>query len=79
MGEERTAEGVLRNLIEAFDRADLEAMAPLLATDGRFFITDAAGGVFCLSGRDAFMANISAMDVETVRPKVAITQILSIH
>lgn len=78
MSQDSPAESVLRGLIEAFDRADLAGMAPLLAEEGRFFITNATGGVDLVRGRHAFMANISALGVAAVRPSVAITQILCV-
>ena len=77
-GSGPAAGDVVKAFIEAFDRADLKSMEDLLAPDAVSYITDADGGVNRLDGRDAFMASVRAMDVETVNPDVAITQLAPI-
>ncbi|MEM7171522.1 MAG: nuclear transport factor 2 family protein [Pseudomonadota bacterium] len=77
--ENEADESVVRDLIAAFCKADLEKMSRCLAEDLQSYITAADGGVTHLNGRAAFMDNIRAMDVASVRPVVTITQILTIQ
>ncbi len=72
------AETTVRRFIDAFGTYDLDGMAACLASDGIFYITNATGGVTPVNGRDAFMESIAAMNIGTVKPRIQITQLVSI-
>ena len=72
------AEATVRRFVAAIPEADYDTMAQCLAEDAHCYITNASGGVNLLRGRDAFIANIRTLDVETVRPSANITQLLEI-
>ncbi|MEM8664103.1 MAG: nuclear transport factor 2 family protein [Pseudomonadota bacterium] len=72
------AQALVRRFFAAFSDNEDAAMADCLAQDVEAHITAADGGTMRLCGRDAFMANILAMDTKAVAPTVQITQILSV-
>ncbi len=71
-------ETTVRRFIEAFDAADLENMAACLAENVVAAVTQRDASAIELHGRAAYMANIAALDIITVRPRVRITQIVRI-
>ena len=77
--QEVSPEAVVRRFIGAFAEYDYDKMAECLADNALFHITTADGGSKLVHGGDAFMASVRQMDIKTVRPLVAITQILSVR
>lgn len=75
---DQEAEKVASNFIAAFGSGDYERMAALLADDVESYVTNAEGGVNLLTGRDAYMNAINAVDYKAVGPRIAITQILTV-
>lgn len=71
-------ETTARRFIEAFDNADLEKMAACLDDDVVAGITQRDAGTLEHHGRAAYMANVEALDIATVRPRVRMTQIVSV-
>jgi ketosteroid isomerase-like protein len=65
---------VASRFLEAFSAADFERMRALLAEDVVAHITNAAGGVDEVEGRDAYLARLQAMDLPSARFSVEPTQ-----
>ncbi|MEM7442774.1 MAG: nuclear transport factor 2 family protein [Pseudomonadota bacterium] len=68
-------EAVVRRFVEAFDAADLEAIAACLGENVVAEVTQRDASTIELHGRAAYMANVEALDIPAVRPRVWITQI----
>jgi ketosteroid isomerase-like protein len=65
---------VVERFLAAFNAADTGAMRELLASDVAAFITDASGGERQVTGADAYIAAIEAMDLPTAEFSVVTTQ-----
>ncbi len=79
MAEPPVAERVSRELVAAFGAADLERMRPLLAADLRAYITNRDGGVDEVTGADAYLERIEAMDLASAEFRVAVTQVAMVR
>lgn len=64
--------------IHAVEVANYQKMQQIMTKNVRSFITNAEAGVSLLKGRDAFIQNIQALNIETVKPKIKITQLTTI-
>ena len=71
-------EVTVRRFVDAFDTADLETIAACLAEDVVAEVTQRDASTIQLRGRAAYMANVEALDIPTVRPRVWITQIAKV-
>ncbi|MDA7948411.1 MAG: nuclear transport factor 2 family protein [Hyphomicrobiaceae bacterium] len=71
-------EAIVRRFIEAFDAADLDTIATCLGENVVAEVTQRDASTVQLQGRAAYMANIEALDIPTVRPRVWITQIAKV-
>ncbi|MEM9634264.1 MAG: nuclear transport factor 2 family protein [Pseudomonadota bacterium] len=76
--QEISPEAVVKRFIGAFAEYDHDKMAESLADNACFHVTTADGGSKLVQGADAFMASVRKMDIKTVQPRVAITQILTV-
>jgi hypothetical protein len=79
MAEASVAERASRELVEAFGDADLERMRSLLAADLRAYITNRDGGVDEITGADAYLERIAAMDSASAEFRVAVTQVAMVR
>lgn len=71
-------ETVVRRFVEAFDAADLGTIAECLGENLVAEVTQKDASTIELHGRAAYMANVEALDIPTVRPRVWITQIAKV-
>ncbi|MEM8656809.1 MAG: nuclear transport factor 2 family protein [Pseudomonadota bacterium] len=71
-------ETVVRRFVEAFDTADLGTIAECLGENLVAEVTQKDASTIELHGRAAYMANVEALDIPTVRPRVWITQIAKV-
>jgi len=69
----RSAEGIARELIEAFCAADTQRMRSLLADDLRAYITNHEGGVDEV-GAEEYLRRVVAMDLPGAQFTLAATQ-----
>ncbi|MEM1057860.1 MAG: nuclear transport factor 2 family protein [Verrucomicrobiota bacterium] len=69
---------VIRRFIEACDEANREAMATCLAPDVVAGVTQPDASTAELTGRDAYLAAIDALDLPTVRPSIKAIQIVEV-
>jgi ketosteroid isomerase-like protein len=65
---------VTRRFLAAFSAADFDAMRELLAPDLDAYVTNADGSVAVVSGRDAYLDRVEAMDLPGARFSVELTQ-----
>jgi ketosteroid isomerase-like protein len=65
---------VARRFLAAFSAADLEGMRALLADHLLAYLTNAAGEMEEVEGRDAYLDRIEAMDLPSARFSVELTQ-----
>ena len=70
------AEAVFRRMIEAFDAADTDLMASLLADDMVAYLTNADGGSDRVEGRDAYLARMP--DVAGAEYVARVTQAVTV-
>lgn len=70
---------IVTEFVQAFASGDTEKLRSIMAKEIKSYITNAEGGVNLLDGCDAFISNIEALDVKSVKPKVRITQMLTIN
>ncbi|MBV9359491.1 MAG: VOC family protein [Chloroflexi bacterium] len=71
-------EAVAREFIAAFARHDMDALRALLADDVRAHITNAEGGEDALTGADAYLARVAAMDIGAAQLTVTPGQVTTI-
>lgn len=76
--QEVSPEAVVKCFIGAFAEYHYDKMAECLADNACFHITTADGDSKLVQGADAFMASVRKMDIKTVQPHVAITQLLTV-
>jgi SnoaL-like domain len=69
----KSAESVVRDLIEAFCAADIPRMRSLLADDLRAYITNREGGVDEV-GVEEYLRHVAAMDLPSTQFTLTITQ-----
>lgn len=69
---------IVRTFVDAFNAADLEAMASCLGERLVAEVTQKDGGTRQVEGRDAYMGLIAKLDIGTVQPKLTITQIADV-
>lgn len=79
MATQRTNISVVRFFMDAFNAADLPAMADWLAEDLVAEVTQKDGSTRQTRGRGAYMALIEQLDIPAVRPAVTITQIADVN
>jgi ketosteroid isomerase-like protein len=65
---------VTRRFVAAFSAADFDAMRQLLAPDLGAYVTNADGGTDVVSGRDAYLDRVAAMNLPAARFSVELTQ-----
>ena len=65
---------VARRLLEAFNDGDLERMRTLVDPELVAWVTDAAGEAEPLTGADAYLDRLAAMDLRAVSYRVTPTQ-----
>jgi hypothetical protein len=70
------AEGVARELIEAFCDADTQRMRSMLAPDLRAFITNRDGGVDEADAEE-YLRRVAAMDLPSAQLRLTITQMVT--
>lgn len=68
------AEAIVERFLAAFSAADFDAMRELLAPDLVAYVTDAAGDVDRVEGRDGYLSRIEAMDLPAANFRVELTQ-----
>lgn len=78
MTTQNDPETTVRRFVEAFDAADLDTIAACLGENVVAGVTQRDASTIELRGRAAYMANIEALDIATVRPRVWITQIVKV-
>jgi hypothetical protein len=71
-----SAEATFRSMIEAFGEGDIDRMRPLLAADLVGYVTNAAGGVDRVDGRDAYVARLP--DLTDAAYSVSVTQVVEV-
>lgn len=71
------AEKIVNNFILSFSSGNTEQIASFLSEKMTGYVTNAEAKANKTVGREAFMATIPC-DIETVKPEVKITQILSV-
>jgi ketosteroid isomerase-like protein len=69
-----SVEGIVERFVGAFSAADMAAMRAVLAEDLVAYVTNAAGDVDRVEGRDGYLARIEAMDLPAARFRVELTQ-----
>jgi len=74
MAEVGEPAAVASRFVEAFSAADLDRMRTMLAEELVAYVTDADGEPERVSGRDAFLGRIEAMDLPSARFRVELTQ-----
>ena len=72
------AQAIARRFVEAFSANDLQALRELLADDVVSYVTNAAGGVDEVRGREDYVARVAAMDVPTARMQLDVTQAVAV-
>jgi hypothetical protein len=70
-----SAESTVRELIDAFNAADIARMRAMLSDDLRAYITNRDGGVDEVIGADGYLRRIDAMDLPSAAFAVEITQV----
>ena len=66
---------VVQSFINAFDAADLDGIAGCLSENLVAEVPQKDDSTIELHGRAAYMANIEALDIPTIRPSAKVTQI----
>lgn len=67
-------DGIVERFVAAFSKADFEAMREVLAPDLVAYVTNSAGEVDRVEGRDGYLARIEAMDLPSANFRVELTQ-----
>lgn len=70
----RDPAAVAQRFLAAFSDADFDGMRQLLAEDLVAYVTDAAGEMDRVEGRDGYLARLEAMDLPAARFSVELTQ-----
>jgi SnoaL-like domain len=65
--------------VAAFGAADIERMRSLLSPDLRAYITNRDGGVDEVTGADAYLERIDAMDLASAEFRVGVTQVAMVR
>jgi ketosteroid isomerase-like protein len=65
---------VASRFLAAFSAADFEGMRSMLAGDLVAYVTNAAGGMDRVEGREAYLGRVEAMDLPSARFSVELTQ-----
>ncbi len=76
MDDATGAEGIGRELIDAFCGGDMARMRALLSDDLRAYITNRDGGVDEV-GADEYVRRVEAMDLASADFQIAITQVVN--
>ena len=75
----RSNTSIVRGFVDAFNAADLPAMAQCLAEDLTAEVTERDGSTRRVESREAYMSLIEQLDLPKVRPRLAITQIAEVN
>lgn len=69
-----SVEAIVERFLAAFSAADFDAMREALAPGLVAYVTNSAGDVDRVTGRDGYLARIEAMDLPAVNFRVELTQ-----
>ena len=79
MSADAEDEQLARELVDAFNAADMSRMRALLADDLKAFVTNAQGDVDEVDGPDEYLRRIEAMDLARASFRLNLTQVVSIR
>ena len=79
MKTQKTNISIVKAFVDAFNAADLSALADCLAEDLIADVTQRDGSTKTTKGRDTYVALIEQLDISTVHPKLTITQIAEVN
>ncbi|WP_422383851.1 nuclear transport factor 2 family protein [Roseibium album] len=79
MPTRQTNISIIRAFVDAFNAADLPAMASYLAQDLVADVTQSDGSTKQSNGRETFMGLLEKLDIPTVRPRLTITQVADVN
>ena len=70
---------VAREMVAAFSAADFPRMRSVLADDLKAYITNREGGVDAITGADAYLARVEAMDLPSARFRIELAQLVTVR